>query len=230
MPPRVQLEFDGRYAAMISHEPKNYALKPYQGPVILRGVAFRSSRAEPFGQRFLRTAITAFFDGDMAAVQDAYQATVFALRRRALPTRDVAARVRLTKTPSEYLATRGQRRELAYEAMIRAGRSEWTPGEHVRVYRAYGGEAGLYVHQDDDDAEPSDDRASSDARNYDVEYYVRVLRETFAARLSRALSPEDFAVLFADPEQPTLFPTPVSLVRPVLTVISSASTTFDGNS
>src|SRR6185503_9966994 len=52
LPSQVHLEFDGRYAAMLSHEPKNYALQPYQGAVILRGVAFRSSRAEPFGQRF----------------------------------------------------------------------------------------------------------------------------------------------------------------------------------
>ena len=29
LPPRVELEFDGRYAAMLSHEPKNYALLPY---------------------------------------------------------------------------------------------------------------------------------------------------------------------------------------------------------
>jgi DNA polymerase elongation subunit (family B) len=226
MPPRVHLEFDGRYAAMISHEPKNYALKSYQGAVILRGVAFRSSRAEPFGQRFLRTAVGAFLDGDMAAVHEAYQATVLALRRRTLPTRDVTARVRLTKTPSEYLATRGQRRELPYEAMLRANRAQWTQGEHVRVYRARGGEAGLYVEQDgDDDVEPTD--ASSDARNYDAEYYVRVLRETYAARLSRALSPDDFSTLFADPEQPTLFPTPLSRVRPVLTVLRSGSTMFD---
>src|SRR5262249_40778402 len=121
MPPRVHLEFDGRYAAMISHEPKKYALKPYQGPVVLRGVAFRSSLAEPFGQRFLKSAITAFLDGDMAAVRDIYQGTVLALRRRALPTRDVTALVRLTRTPSEYLGTRAQRRELAYEAMLRSG-------------------------------------------------------------------------------------------------------------
>ena len=56
-PPLVQLEFEGRYAAMLSHEPKNYALLGYDGTLILRGVAFRSSRAEPFGERFLRRAI-----------------------------------------------------------------------------------------------------------------------------------------------------------------------------
>src|SRR6185436_8163796 len=31
LPPRVQLEFDGRYQAMLSHEPKNYALLAYDG-------------------------------------------------------------------------------------------------------------------------------------------------------------------------------------------------------
>ncbi|MEP7384380.1 MAG: ribonuclease H-like domain-containing protein, partial [Gemmatimonadota bacterium] len=42
LPPLVQLEFEGRYAAMLSHEPKNYALLSYDGKLVLRGVAFRS--------------------------------------------------------------------------------------------------------------------------------------------------------------------------------------------
>ena len=57
LPPLVQLEFEGRYAAMLSHEPKNYALLGYDGSLLLRGVAFRSSRAEPFGEAFLRRSI-----------------------------------------------------------------------------------------------------------------------------------------------------------------------------
>ncbi len=35
LPPRVQLEFEGRYAAMLSHEPKNYALLQHDGSLIL---------------------------------------------------------------------------------------------------------------------------------------------------------------------------------------------------
>ena len=62
LPPLVQLEFDGRYAAMLSHEPKNYALLTYDGALVLRGVAFRSSRAEPFGEAFLREAIGRLLD------------------------------------------------------------------------------------------------------------------------------------------------------------------------
>jgi len=217
LPQRVQLEFEGRYAAMLSHEPKNYALQPYAGPLILRGVAFRSSRAEPFGEDFLRRALRALLGGDVAGVRDAYVATVDGLRRRAIATFEVAARVRLTKSSSQYAATRLQRRELSYEAVLASGRTEWSAGERVRVYRATGGRAALLPDPDADDDRENDQ--GPDPRNYDVEFYVRLLRETFAARLVRALAPEDFAATFADPEQLSLFEASLTSARPILTVL-----------
>src|SRR6185436_13460556 len=114
LPPLVHLEFDGRYAAMLSHEPKNYALLGYDGALVLRGVAFRSSRAEPFGETFLRRSIARLLVGDVGGVRDAYLSMLDSIRRRELPTYDVSSRVRLTKTPGEYLASRESRHELAY--------------------------------------------------------------------------------------------------------------------
>src|SRR5439155_20726955 len=35
LPPLVQLELEGRYAAMLSHEPKNYVLLEYDGDLIM---------------------------------------------------------------------------------------------------------------------------------------------------------------------------------------------------
>jgi DNA polymerase elongation subunit (family B) len=215
LPPRVKLEFDGRYAAMLSHEPKNYALQPYDGPLVLRGVAFRSSRAEPFGEDFLRRALRCLLAGDIPGVRDAYVTTVLALRRRQVPTPDVTARVRLTKTPSQYLAIRERRRELPYEALLAGGRKDWALGERVRVYRAVGGRAGLLPDAEED----GDGTLASAPRDYDTEYYVRLLRETFAARLVRALTPEDFATVFDDPGQPSLFTPLLTKARPVLTVV-----------
>jgi DNA polymerase I len=252
LPARVALELDGRYAAMLSHEPKNYALLPYDAPLILRGVAFRSSRAEPFGERFLRDALAHLLAGDLAGVQRVYLATVAALRKRSIPTRDVTARVRLTLTPAQYLATRATRHQLVYEAVLASGRTAWTAGERVRVYRATRGRGRLLVEADDetheapedepdtdaadlpavvpttvapattatvDPRDPRDLRDSHDPRDYDVEHYLRVLRETYAARFARALLPEDFAAIFADPEQPSLFARSLAEARPILTTL-----------
>ena len=63
-----------------------------------------------------------------------------------LATHLVTARVRLSKTPSRYLATRSARRELPYEAMLASGRTQWERGEQVRVYRARGGAGGAAAH------------------------------------------------------------------------------------
>jgi DNA polymerase elongation subunit (family B) len=210
LPPLVQLEFEGRYAAMLSHEPKNYALLGYDGRLVLRGVAFRSSRAEPFGEAFLRRSIACLLAGDVPGVRRAYVESVAALRRREVSTFEVSSRVRLTKTPALYLSSRAGRREHSYEAMLAAGRQDWRRGERVRVYRTREGSAGLAT-----------DRASTadnvtDTRDYDAEHYVRVLRNAFASRLARAFEPVDFAALFADPDQASLFPPAYDAIRPVL--------------
>jgi DNA polymerase elongation subunit (family B) len=179
LPPRVQLEFEGRYAAMLSHEPKNYALLRYDGSLVLHGVAFRSSRAEPFGEAFLRQAITHLLVGDIAGVRDDYLAVLDRLRRRELSTRDISSRVRLTKTPAEYFAVRESRRELPYEAMLANGRRSWGVGDRIRVYRKRNGVGGLLDESEDSLA----GMGAVDIRDYDVEHYARQLRQTFACVL-----------------------------------------------
>jgi transposase len=46
------------------------------------------------------------------------------------------------------------------------------------------------------------------------------LRDTFAARLARALREEDFAALCADPEQLSLFDRSLRDARPILTRVA----------
>jgi DNA polymerase I len=192
LPPLVHLELEGRYAAMLSHEPKNYALLGYDGTLTLRGVAFRSSRAEPFGEAFLRRALVLLFAGDVGGVRDVYLATLDALRRRELPTFDVSSRVRLTKSPAKYAETRESRRELAYEALLAGGarRGAWASGCACTARRAA--------------APPWPPRPTRwppepPTRATTTWSTTRVLRDTFAARLARALAPADFAAVFAAP-------------------------------
>jgi len=205
LPALVQLEYEGRFAAMLSHEPKNYALLTYDGRLLLRGVAFRSSRAEPFGETFLKRAVERLLAGDVAGVRAAYLATLDGLRRRELPTYEVSSSVRLTKSPERYLEGRESRRELPYEAMLASGRRNWSVGDKVRVYRTRAGAGGVVEEE------------GEDPRDYDVEHYARVLRESFAVRLGRAFTAEDYAEVFADPGQMSLFVKPMEEVRTVLT-------------
>lgn len=213
LPPLVNLEFEGRYAAMLSHEPKNYALLTYDNRLLLRGVAFRSSRAEPFGEAFLRRAIRCLLTGDVPGVRQAYLDSVFALRRRALPTYEVSSRVRLTKSPEEYDSVRDTRRELTYEAMLSSGRSTWKVGERVRVYRTARGSGGVVPEPDDESQATA---GWVDTRDYDIDHYVRVLRDIYASRLERAFTPDDHATVFSDPEQPSLFARNIESIRAIL--------------
>ena len=200
LPPRVQLEFEGRYAAMLSHELKNYALLRRDGSLILHGVAFRSSRAEPFGEAFLRKAIAHLLMGDVAGVREAYLETLDRLRRRELPT------------PEEYRAVRESRRELPYEAMLATGRTSWGVGDRVRVYRKRKGQCGLLEESEDGPARTS----NVDDRGYDVDHYARQLRQTFATRLECAFTPADYEAVFANPDQMSLFMPAIATIRTVL--------------
>lgn len=56
----------------------------------------------------------------------------------------------------------------------------------------------------------------ADRRDYDVDYYARLLRETFAIRLARAFTPGDYEAVFADPEQMSLFAPPLETIRTIL--------------
>jgi DNA polymerase elongation subunit (family B) len=212
LPPLVRLEFEGRYAAMLSHEPKNYALLTRDGRLVLKGVAFRSSRAEPYGEQFLRAAIECLLKDDVLGVRRVFVDTVTALARGEMPTADVTSRVQLRKSPTAYAGTRGDRREFAYEAMLQSGRSTWRAGERVRVYRTVGG--GRIIDEIDDEL-----RLDDDPRDYDRAYYIALLRRTFATRLDRAFTPQDFAVVFADPQQLPLFPSGIEHIHPITTHI-----------
>src|SRR5258707_7945003 len=139
LPAGIRLEYEGRYRAMFSHEVKNYALLTYDGQLIVHGVALRSSRAEPFGEQFLRQALLCTMTGDVVGARNVYNKAVEALRQRKYTVSDVAARVRLSKSPEAYQVSRAAHTEQAYEALLAANRTKWTPGERVRFYRMPGG-------------------------------------------------------------------------------------------
>ncbi|NTV62063.1 MAG: DNA polymerase [Oscillochloris sp.] len=206
LPAGINLEYEGRYRAMLSHEVKNYVLLGYDGQLIMRGVAMRSSRAEPFGEHFLRAAMRLTMLGDIAGLRGHFLATVADLQARRYTAAEVASRVRLSKSPERYRAS--HQREGQYEAILAAGRSEWQPGERVRYYRASGGR---YRWLPDDSPHSAE---LNDARDYDSEHYIRVLVENYADRLRKAFRPADFDQIFRADAQLGLFDEPVEEIAP----------------
>jgi DNA polymerase elongation subunit (family B) len=235
LPAGIRLEYEGRYRAMFSHEVKNYALLTYDGQLIVRGVALRSSRAEPFGERFLRQALFSTMTGDVVGARQAFLETTQALRRRLLSPSDVAARVRLSKSPEDYKASRAGHAEQAYEALLAAGRTKWTPGERVRFYRASGG-AAVWI-PDESEGISLDEAGETEVkgwgggqrisqlsihpddvknhRDYDVDHYLRVLVTSYASRLRKAYAAEDFEQLFRMDEQLGLFDRSPEHIQPI---------------
>lgn len=235
LPAGIRLEYEGRYRAMFSHEVKNYALLTYDGQLIVHGVALRSSRAEPFGDRFLRQALSSTMTGDVVGVREAFLETAEALRQRLFSASDVAARVRLSKSPEAYQTTRAGHAEQAYEALLAASRTKWVPGERVRFYRALGG-ASVWIPDESEDISldeagkaearadghrpnelllPSHADDVKNRRDYDVEHYLRVLVTSYASRLRKAYAAEDFEQLFRVDEQLGLFDRPLEHIQPI---------------
>ena len=84
--------------------------------------------------------------------------------------------------------------------LLGAGRESWRVGDRVRYYQARGRRKKLVEEFADD---------------YDVEHYVRRLKETYCGRLARAVTTEDFELLFG--ENLSLFETNLADIRPIST-------------
>ncbi len=248
LPAGIRLEYEGRYKAMFSHEVKNYALLTYDGQLIVRGVALRSSRAEPFGERFLHQALLCAMTNDITGLRRVYLETVAALRNRTLPASELGAKVRLSKTTEAYMASRAAHPEPQYEALLAAGRTRWFPGERVRYYRTrnkryvwlpeeteeasvgYDWEADMREKGGEQEEEidannpaprkldvaalPVGKGDIANRRDYDVEHYLQVLVTSYAGRLRKAFSGDDFEQLFRLDGQEGLFDRPVEDIQP----------------
>ena len=233
---------------MFSLEVINYSLVTYDGQLIVRGVALRSSRAEPFGERFLHQALLCVLTNDIAGLRRVYLETVAALRNRTLPASELGAKVRLSKTTEAYMASRAAHPEPQYEALLAAGRTRWFPGERVRYYRTrnkryvwlpeeteeasvgYDWEADMRERGGEQEEEidantPAPEKLDvaaipvgkgdiANRRDYDVEHYLQVLVTSYAGRLRKAFSGDDFEQLFRLDGQEGLFDRPVEDIQP----------------
>jgi DNA polymerase, archaea type len=197
LPKGLTLEFDGRYQAMFSHEIKNYALLGYDNKLTVRGGALHSSRAEPFAEQWLKQALRHLLEGDIKGLRQSFLETICNLKTRSYTLDDVAIKVRLTKTPEQYATSK--RKETMYEAMLVSNKTSWRQGERIKIYKAQKGQWSVL---DSEQPQPL----------YDISHYIKVLRESYAERLRKGFSSEDFEGLFRL-EQEGLFDKPLDKIQ-----------------
>ena len=193
----INLEFDALYPTMLSHDIKNYALLHADGRITMRGSAFKSTRFEPFGARFLETAMRCVLTDDLPALRQTYVDTLRAILTRQLSAGDVCVLAKLRKPHAKYMESRASLREAAYEAALQSG-LDWLPGQRIRWYRADGGRLVALP------PEIADDRLEG-GRDYDAAHYAALFKRTFVGRLEHALQPEVFAQVFGSDAQANLF-------------------------
>jgi len=199
LPEGISLEFDGRWAAMLSHETKNYALLGYDNRLHLKGAAFTSSRGERYGQAFLEEALRCLLNEEIERIPQLYRQVVKRLQVGGYTNAEVASRVKVNKSQEEYLQSRSERQEALYEALIRAGRP-WRAGERFVFYQQAA--AGLSLLEDQEGC------------NYDAPFYVQQLMNGYASRLKKGLRHADFQQLFAQ-QQDGLFDIPFAQMQSV---------------
>lgn len=135
LPPGIELEYDGRFQAMVCYKAKNYAL--YDGTALtLRGSAFRSRAMEPFLQR-LTDHLLGFLVGSVPdspeALWESYRQRIAA---RALPVAELAKSEVLSQSPDAYerfIAEGGKPRRAAAEAALQLSPRP-RMGERVTYY------------------------------------------------------------------------------------------------
>ncbi len=143
LPEGIQLELDGRYAAMLSYKLKTYALLDAHGRLSLRGSGFRSRGLEPFQRQIIEEIVRLLLvdrGPDVKAVVDRWLGD-FAARR--VPPRVFARTETLHDTLDDYrqAVARGVRHPAAaYELAAATGRA-WQPGDQVSYYVAGRGAA-----------------------------------------------------------------------------------------
>jgi DNA polymerase, archaea type len=120
LPPGIELEYDGRYAAMFCYKAKNYAL--YDGKKItLRGSALRSRGIEPYLKRLsdqlIRFLLGAIEASPVPLIED-YRKR---LATREVPVNELAKSETLSQNPDSYernMAGGGKPRRAAAEVAL----------------------------------------------------------------------------------------------------------------
>ncbi len=136
LPSGIEVEFDGRYKAMLSYKMKNYALLDYEDKLTIKGSGLRSRGLEKIQRVFLRELIYLLLKGETDKIHALYQKYLSRIERHEF---DISYLCK-TEAISESLASYQQKvkdkkrnASALYELALRAEK-ELQPGDQISYY------------------------------------------------------------------------------------------------
>lgn len=193
LPPGIEVEFDDRYAAMLSYKAKNYALLGLDGTLKLKGAALKSRGMEPYLREYLLRAVGHILRGEPAATHALRAEFEAAIRSRAWPIERLAKTEALQDSPAAYakkIAASSRNRSAAFELALASGR-DYRAGDAVSYY-VTGTKKKVVAYE----AARLVSAWRADARDENVEYYVGKLHELHAKFTAFAPEPDPQGALF----------------------------------
>jgi DNA polymerase, archaea type len=138
LPDGIQLELDGRYAAMLSYKLKTYALLSGDGRVTLKGSGFRSRGLEPFQRLLIEEIVTLLLHGRAVETKRVVDRWLLDFAAHRVSPKLFARTEALRETVERYRerVEAGERAvSAAYELALASGR-QWEPGDQLSYYVA----------------------------------------------------------------------------------------------
>ncbi len=138
LPPGIQLELAGRYAAMLSYKMKSYALLDERGRLVLKGSALRSRGLEPFVRLLIEELVRLLITGRSDEVKSVIDRWTHDFAAHRVPVR-LFARTETLQDPLDVYQQRvraGARNiSAAYEVALASGR-DLLVGDQITYYVA----------------------------------------------------------------------------------------------
>ncbi len=172
----IQLELDGRYAAMFSYKMKTYALLDDRGRLLLKGSAFRSRGIEPFQRLLIEEIVRALLEGRRSEVRPIVDRWLEDFAAHRVPLKLFARTETLQESVEGYrerVAAGTRPASAVYELALASGRAV-QPGDQVSYY-VVGRSAGVAVNEYSRLASEWDPTRPDE----NVEYYHAKVREVW---------------------------------------------------
>ena len=132
----IEVEYDGRFKAMLSFKMKNYALLDYDNKLIIKGSALKSRGLEKYLRSLTHDMIYLMLNDEADKIKAAYDKYYDLIESKKMPIDDICKTETLTESLKAYklkIDEKKRNQSAQYELAIKSGR-EFQAGDQISFY------------------------------------------------------------------------------------------------